>query len=161
MGTWNMSTVIPGPRESVFALYANREGYRKLVGPIGATLVRPGSQSRQGLGAVHKLGLGPLGVSEEIIGFKDGEAFSYQAVSPLPVRHWIGRVTFHDSPQGTRVDYVLDVEARMPLPGLLMKGVVYGLAGALARGAKRELRSRSGLSYRAVGTSNADEDVSA
>lgn len=156
MGTWNISTVIAGPRDSVFALYADREGYRKLVGPVGATLVRPGRDSRQGLGAVHKLGVGPLGVSEEIVAFEDGEVFSYRAVSPLPVRHWIGSVTFHDTPGGTRVDYALDVEAAIPLPGLLMKGVVYGLAGALARGARRELRSRSVSRNPAAGLTGAE-----
>jgi ribosome-associated toxin RatA of RatAB toxin-antitoxin module len=143
MGKWQTSVVVPGSREAVFALFADRENYRRLVGPVGATLVQPGRDSRQGEGAVHKLGLGPIGISEKITSVDDGRSFTYRAVTPLPVRHYIGIVDFHDDPNGTRVDYTLDVEAAVPLPGPVMKLLVKGLAGGLARGATRELRRRA------------------
>jgi Polyketide cyclase / dehydrase and lipid transport len=143
MGTWRTSVVIPGPRDAVFELFADRENYRRLVGPIGATLVARGTDSRQGTGAIHRLGLGPLGISEQIVSLEPGRSFTYRAVTPLPVRHYIGVVDFHDDPKGTRVDYTLDVEAVVPLPGPVMWLVVKGLAGGLARGATRELRRRT------------------
>jgi uncharacterized protein YndB with AHSA1/START domain len=142
MGKWHTSVVIPGPREQVFALFTDRENYRKLVGPVGATLVQAGTASRQGEGAIHKLGIGPVGISEQISSVDPGRSFSYRAVTPLPVRHYIGVVVFHDDPAGTRVDYTLDVEAAVPLPGPVMQLLVKGLAGGLARGVTRELRRR-------------------
>ncbi|SHG99257.1 Ribosome association toxin PasT (RatA) of the RatAB toxin-antitoxin module [Jatrophihabitans endophyticus] len=144
MGSWTTSVLVPGPREEVFALFADRENYRALVPPVGARLVRPGRDRRQGEGAVHRVGLGPLGLREQIVALEPGRSFTYRAVTPLPVRHYIGVVDFHDDPRGgTRVDYTLDVEAVVPVPGPLLAVVVAGLAGGLARGATRELRRRT------------------
>lgn len=142
MGKWKTAVVIPGKREDVFDLFTDRENYKNLVGPIGATLVTPGRQARQGEGAVHKLGIGPVGISEEIVSVVPGRSFGYRAVTPLPVRHYKGFVEFFDAPGGTRVEYTLDVEAAVPLPGPVMTLMVKGLAGGLARGATKELRRR-------------------
>jgi len=142
MGTWQTSVVVPGPRERVFELFIDRENYRNLVGPVGATLVHAGAESRQGPGAIHRVGFGPLGICEQIVSVDPGRSFTYRAVSPLPVRHYIGIVDFHDDPKGTRVDYTLDVEAAVPLPGPIFTIMVRGLAGGLARGVTKELRRR-------------------
>jgi ribosome-associated toxin RatA of RatAB toxin-antitoxin module len=140
MGKWQTSVIVPGPREQVFELFTDRENYRKLVAPVGATLVTAGTESRQGAGAIHKLGVGPIGISEQIVSVQPGRSFTYRAVSRLPVHHYIGTVDFHDHPKGTRVDYTLDVEAALPLPGPVLQLMVKGLAGGLARGATRQLR---------------------
>lgn len=132
--------VVPGARDEVFALFTDRENYRRLVGPIGGTLVEPGATERQGVGAVHRIGVGPLGISEKIVSIDPGRSFTYRAVTPLPVRHYIGIVEFTDDPGGTRVDYTLDVESPLPLPGPVMDVLVRGLAGGLARGAGAVLR---------------------
>lgn len=134
------SVVVPGPREEVFRLFADRENYGALVPPVGCTLLEPGTAERQGTGAVHKVGIGPVGMKERITALEPGRSFTYQAVSGLPVRHWIGTVEFHDDPKGTRVDYSLDVEARVPVPAAVLAVVVKGLAGGLARGASKQLR---------------------
>lgn len=141
MGVWRTSVTVEAPREQVFALFADRENYRDLVGPVGGRLVTPGTSSRQGEGAVHKIGVGPVGLAEKIVALEPGRSFTYQAVSRLPVRHWIGIVDFHDVPGGTRVDYALDVDSALPLPGPVMRAVVKGLAGGLAKGAAKRLRA--------------------
>lgn len=138
------SELVPGARAEVFGIYTDRENYRRLVGPIGATLLRDGTDSRQGAGAVHRVGLGPLGVAEQIVDVEPGRSFTYRAVTRLPVRHYIGTVRFSDHPAGTRVDYELDVEPLLPTPGfsLVVKTMVVAMARGLARGATRELRRR-------------------
>lgn len=143
MSTATATVVVPGPREEVFTLFADRENYRNLVAPVGATLVTPGAEERQGTGAIHRVGIGPLGMREKITALDPGRSFTYQAVTPLPVRHWIGTVVFHDDPAGTRVEYTLDVEARVPLPKPVLSAVVRGLAGGLGRGATKVLRART------------------
>ena len=140
MGTWQTSVVVPGERETVFAMFTDRENYKRLVGPVGGTLLQPGRDSRQGEGAIHRVGVGRVGIAEMITALEPGRSFSYRAVSKLPVRRYEGHVEFHDDPQGTRVDYTLDVEAAVPLPGPVMRAMVKGLAGGLARGATRQLR---------------------
>lgn len=142
MGTCRTTVFVPGPREAVFDLFTDREGYGRILAPIGARLTRPGTDSRQGPGAVHKVGVGPVGISEQITALEPGRRLEYRAVTPLPVRHYIGIVEFADDPRGTRVDYTLDVESPLPLPGPVLALLVRGLAVGLARGATRELRRR-------------------
>jgi uncharacterized protein YndB with AHSA1/START domain len=140
MGSATASVVVPGPRDQVFALFADRENYRALVGPVGATLVRAGVGARQGEGAIHRVGIGRVGVREQIVSVRPGRSFSYRMVTPAPVRHWIGTVEFHTDPSGTRVDYTLDVQAVVPVPRAVLSPVVRGMAAGLARGATRQLR---------------------
>lgn len=142
MGSATANVVVPGSREDVFALFADRENYRKLVAPVGGTLLKPGMSERQGEGAVHRVGVGPVGLREQIVALVPGRSFTYQAITPLPVRHWIGTVDFHDDPVGTRVEYTLDVESRVPVPAAVLSVIVKGLAGGLARGATKQLRQR-------------------
>ncbi len=142
MGIWRTTVVVPGPREAVFRMFADRENYRHLVAPVAGTLVRAGSGERQGVGAVHRIGVGPVGIREQIVELEPGRRFTYRAVSRLPVRHWIGVVEFQDHPEGTQVDYTLDVEGYLPLPGPALTLAVRTLAGGLARGATRRLRDR-------------------
>jgi uncharacterized protein YndB with AHSA1/START domain len=139
MGSWQATVLVPGPRERVFEMFTDRENYRRLVAPIGATLVRPGTDTRQGPGAIHRIGIGRLGISEQITALDPGRSFTYRAVARLPVRHYLGIVEFFDDPLGTRVEYTLDVDAALPLPGPVMKALVRGLAGGLARGARKQL----------------------
>ena len=127
MGVRRTSVIVSGPREEVFAMFADRENYRQLVGPIGATLVSAGDDERQGPGAVHRVGVGRVGIREQITALEPGRSFSYRAVTPLPVRHWIGTVEFHDDPEGTRVEYTLDVDAVFPVPGPVIGLAVKGL----------------------------------
>src|SRR4051812_20407405 len=125
MGQWTASVIVNAERTKVFDLFADRENYRKLV-PVGVRLIEPGAESRQGIGAVHKLGVGPLGIREQIVGLDYGRSITYRAISRMPVRHYIGNVVFTDVPGGTRIDYTLDVEAAMPLPGFVLKGMAKG-----------------------------------
>ena len=140
MGQWTASVVVAAPRAKVFDLFADRENYGKLV-PVGVKLIEPGVESRQGIGAVHKLGVGPLGIREQIIALEYGRTISYQAISRMPVRHYIGLVEFSDVPGGTRVDYTLDVDSALPLPGIVFKAMAKTMAAGLGRGAERVINS--------------------
>jgi hypothetical protein len=140
MGQWSASITVKAPRAKVFDLFADRENYRKLV-PVGVKLIEPGTETRQGVGAIHRLGLGPLGIREQITSLEYGRRLTYRAVSPLPVRHYIGIVTFTDVPGGTRVDYTLDVEAAVPLPGIALKTMARTMAAGLGKGAERVIRA--------------------
>lgn len=140
MAKASSSTIVKAPREQVFAVYADRENYGKLVAPIGGALLQPGTSERQGEGAVHRIGVGSVGLREQIVAIEPGRSFTYSMVSKSPFRRWLGTVEFHDDPQGTRVDYTLDVEARVPVPAAVVTVLVKGLAGPLARGAAKQLR---------------------
>ncbi|GAB2477225.1 SRPBCC family protein [Jatrophihabitans fulvus] len=143
MARGTATVVVPGPRERVFALFADRENYGDLVAPVSCTLVRVGRTERQGVGAVHRIGVGPAGLREEIVALEPGRSFTYKAVTPLPVKHWIGTVEFHDHPKGTRVDYSLDIEGFVPLPAPVVKAAARGLAAGLARGVAKRVATEA------------------
>lgn len=134
-------TIFEAPRSTVYELFADREGYNEFL-PFTVTLVRPGTTERQGVGAVHRIGVGPVGVKEEIIDLVDGERIRYRVVGGLPVRSHIGTITLTDHPKGTAVHYSMESTPLIPVPDAVTVWVLRQSMSSLVVGARREAARR-------------------
>lgn len=143
MARYASETVFPAPREIVYDVFADREGYSRFM-PVGSKLVRAGKDQRQGVGAVHKIGLGPIGASEEIVELVPGEKIVYKVVGGLPVRSHIGAIVLADHPEGTLVTYSMDSTPSLPVPDAVIVPVLRGLTTTLVKGAAKESKRRAG-----------------
>ncbi|WP_078313031.1 MULTISPECIES: SRPBCC family protein [unclassified Mycobacterium] len=141
MAQYTEETVFEAPRNIVYELLANREGYNAFL-PFTVTLVRPGATERQGVGAVHRIGIGPVGVKEEIVDLVEGERIQYRVVGGLPVRSHIGTITLTDHPQGTAVRYSMESTPLIPVPHAAMVWVLRQSMSSLVNGARREAARR-------------------
>lgn len=140
MRTVTTTRLIDAPVGRVFDLLADRENYSSYL-PLAARLVQPGIDARQGAGAIHRLGLGPLGVREQIVEVFPEESIRYELVTGrLPVREHAGELTFLPHGASTQVDYSMATDLKVPVPGVLVDGALRVFTFAMLWFADRRLR---------------------
>lgn len=141
MHSYTVESVIPAPRDVVYDIFADRENNSDFL-PISTKLTKPGATERQGVGAVHFLGLGPIGAREEITELVDGERIAYRVVGGLPVKNHTGLLEFSDAPDGTTVSYTMTSEPILPVPGFAVRAGLRLLIGQFISGVRREAAKR-------------------
>ncbi|MBJ8342833.1 SRPBCC family protein [Antrihabitans sp. YC3-6] len=142
MASYTVDTVIEAPRDVVYSIFADRENNGDFL-PISTRLKSAGTTERQGVGAVHFLGLGPVGVSEQIIDLVPGERIVYKIVAGAPVKRHVGTIAFTDAANGTRVVYTMESEPKLPVPSKVLSLGLKALIGAFVSGARKEAAKRA------------------
>lgn len=124
----------PLPVDQVYAHLAEHEN----VGPLfGAKVVRKrdGDTTRNGVGSVRRLRVGPSPWFEETVtAAVPDELISYRITQGSPLREHRGVMRFASTPTGSRLHYV--IEFRSAVPGLAWV-VKQGLTFTITRGLKK------------------------
>ena len=114
------------PVERVFSFLAEHEN----LGPIfGAEVerVRDGATSRNGVGSVRRLKVGPLPWFEETsTQVVPNELIEYRITRGSILKDHRGEMRFSSRDTGSRVDYVIEFDAKVPLTGPLLKKAIEG-----------------------------------
>jgi uncharacterized protein YndB with AHSA1/START domain len=138
--TVTATAVVPKPVEHVWSVLSDHEGMSSWGPGLKVTLVEEGSGDRNGLGAVRRIDApGPApAIVEEVVVFEENSTFGYRAKAGVPFKNYGGTVKLTPIPTGTRVDYSLTIDERVPL---VEKGaaalVARVLLTALVRASKR------------------------
>ncbi|WP_029900369.1 SRPBCC family protein [Nocardia brasiliensis] len=139
MASTTVDAVIAAPREVVYRLFADRESVSPYL-PINIKLTKPGLTEREGVGAQHLLGVGPLGVTEEITKLVPGERMEYKIVKGAPVKRHVGVITFADAEKGTLVSYTMESEPSLPVPAKVLEFGLKNLIGQFIKAAQKAAR---------------------
>ncbi|MEU1982859.1 SRPBCC family protein [Nocardia sp. NPDC019395] len=139
MASTTVDTVIAAPRATVYRLFADRESINPHLA-VNITLVKPGTTEREGVGAQHKIGLGPVGVVEEITALVPNERMEYKIVKGAPVKSHTGVITFADADNGTRVSYTMTSEPSLPVPAKALEVGLKGLINQFIAAAEKAVR---------------------
>ncbi|MEV6432349.1 SRPBCC family protein [Nocardia sp. NPDC051463] len=139
MASTTVDAVIEAPREVVYRLFAERESISPYL-PVQVKLTKPGLTEREGVGAQHLIGVGPLGVTEEITKLVPGERMEYKIVKGAPVKRHVGVVTFTDADNGTLVSYTMESEPSLPVPSKILELGLRNLISQFIRGAQKAVR---------------------
>ncbi|GAA5109324.1 SRPBCC family protein [Nocardia iowensis] len=139
MASTTVDAVIAAPREVVYRLFADRESISPYL-PIQVKLTKPGLTEREGVGAQHLLGVGPVGVTEEITKLVPGERMEYKIVKGAPVKRHVGVVTFTDADNGTLVSYTMESEPSLPVPGKVLEFGLKNLITQFIKAAQQAVR---------------------
>lgn len=119
------------PAERVFAHLAEHEN----LGPLfGAEVERleDGTDSRNGVGSVRRISAGPIRLAEETVtAFEPDRLIGYRITAGSPLRDHRGTVRVTPTPGGSRVEWVVEFGAAVPL---LDKVVALGLERSLRKG---------------------------
>lgn len=139
MASTTVDAVIAAPREVVYRTFAERESMSPHLA-VNITLKKPGATAREGVGAQHVIGLGPVGITEEITELVPNERMAYKVVAGAPVKRHIGVVTFRDTDGGTLVSYTMESEPKLPLPGKVLELGLRNLITTMIKGAQKAVR---------------------
>ncbi|MEU7144776.1 SRPBCC family protein [Nocardia sp. NPDC046473] len=139
MASTTVDAVIAAPRDVVYRLFADRESISPYL-PIQVKLTKPGLTEREGVGAQHLLGVGPVGVTEEITKLVPGERMEYKIVKGAPVKRHVGVVTFTDADNGTLVSYTMESEPSLPVPAKVLEFGLKNLITQFIKAAQKAVR---------------------
>lgn len=122
------SATVQRPVEHVWSVLADHEGMTSWGPGLTVTLDKEGSTDRNGLGAVRRIAApGPApAIVEEVVAFEPGSKLGYKALSGVPFKNYGGEVVLSPAGTGTRIDYSITLDERVPL-------VEKGAAAAVAR----------------------------
>lgn len=122
------------PRNKVFALFADHERFGKLLGAPAKRIKDSDQADPNGIGSVRRIGIGPIGLEETVIGFEPDVLIEYSITSRSPLRNHVGRIRFEDTADGqTWVNYTITFEDIVPFTGKLV-------AAALEKGIRKGIR---------------------
>ncbi|MFI6046812.1 SRPBCC family protein [Nocardia sp. NPDC051321] len=139
MASTTVDAVIAAPRDVVYRLFADRESISPYL-PIQVKLTKPGLTEREGVGAQHLLGVGPVGITEEITKLVPGERMEYKIVKGAPVKRHVGVVTFTDADNGTLVSYTMESDPSLPVPAKVLEFGLKNLITQFIKAAQKAVR---------------------
>jgi uncharacterized protein YndB with AHSA1/START domain len=139
MASTTVDAIIAAPRDVVYRLFAERESISPYL-PLQIKLTKPGLTEREGVGAQHLIGVGPVGVTEEITKLVPGERMEYKIVKGAPVKRHVGIVTFTDVDNGTLVSYTMESEPKLPVPAKVLEFGLRNLIAQFIHGAQKAVR---------------------
>lgn len=123
------------PRHRVFAYFADHETFGRLW-PGRTRRVRAGDDAAQpnGTGSVREVRAAGTAFEETITAFEPPERIEYRVTRGGPVKNHLGRLTFADADGGTKLEYVIEFDPRIPFTGGLIASI---LCTAFSRGVQR------------------------
>ena len=113
------------PATEVFAALSDHGGYARFPGITAASLLEPGTDTPNGVGALRRIQAGPVTFLERITRFEPGRRFDYriERCTPLPMRHEGGSVQLEGlTGDQTRVTWTSDGRSAVPLLGRFLDG---------------------------------------
>lgn len=110
---------IAAPVEEVFAAFADHETFGKLW-PGRTQRIREGATHPNGEGSVRHVRSGLVELEETTTVYQPSEQLEYRITRGTPLRDHYGRLHFHGSDSGTRVDYEIYFRCPIPLLGRLI-----------------------------------------
>lgn len=98
-----------------------------------ASYEREGVPVPGGVGAIRRIGVGPMISREEIVAFEPPRKMSYTMLSGMPVKNYLAHVELRDERGGTAISWTASFDPKVPGTGPVLRLV---LAAALKKFAK-------------------------
>lgn len=126
------TAVVTAPPDQVWAALADHEAMSAWGPGITVTLTEEGAPDRNGVGAVRRIAApGPApAIVEEITRFEPGKALGYKALGGVPFKNYQGEVELTPEGTGTRIEWAISADQRVPLAE---KAAIKTVAGVLLR----------------------------
>jgi uncharacterized protein YndB with AHSA1/START domain len=111
------TAVVKAPVEKVWAALADHEAMASWGPGMKVSLATEGAEERNGVGAVRRIAApGPApAIVEEIDRFEPGRALGYKALGGVPFKNYRGDVKLTPEGSGTRIDWTITADQRVPL----------------------------------------------
>jgi uncharacterized protein YndB with AHSA1/START domain len=115
------------PRAKVFGWFADHENLRCVWGGRFRRIKdATGGSNPDGLGSVREIRLGFARFEETITKFQPPAVIEYQVTRGGPIKNHLGRMVFADADGGTKLDYTISFDAKIPFTGWLIARILSG-----------------------------------
>ncbi len=120
--------VFAAPRAKVFALISDHERFGRAAsgGMRLIRLKRVGTDLHEpnGVGSVRRIARGPLAFEETVTRFVRDELIEYTVSRGSPLKNHLGHIEFSDVPEGTRMQWTIRFDPKIPGTGPLVAAVL-------------------------------------
>lgn len=118
--------------QKLFAYLEEHENLKTLFKPARIVRLRNGDTSRNGVGSVRSLRilLAPP-FEETVTAYKENELIEYRITKGSPLRNHKGVMRFSSFPGGSRLNYTIEFEGKLPLIAFFVK---IGLERSIRKG---------------------------
>lgn len=120
---------------TLFRLAADGSRWSEWAGPLipSSSWVRRGEPDPGGIGAVRKLGVGPLGVKEETTAYEQDTLHAYKLLGLAPVSGYHAEVRFAPTADGrTELTWRGEFTERVPGTGRVFQRALRAVIGQMA-----------------------------
>lgn len=131
--------------DTAFKAISDHESYKQYGGVDTAVLLEAGTQDKNGLGALRKLGSGSIQMIERITHFEPPTRMCYhiEKSKPIFIDHIKGEITLKKEGEGTRVAWESHGYMKVPIVGALIDKLsekrIASLFGAILKGVDESL----------------------
>lgn len=113
------------PCDKVFAWFADHEQFGR-IWPGRTRRIHESADPREpnGLGSVREVASGGMTFEETITAFEPPALIEYRVTRGSPIKNHRGELRFTDVDGGTKLDYVIEFDPRIPFTGGLIASVL-------------------------------------
>jgi uncharacterized protein YndB with AHSA1/START domain len=113
------------PRAKVFAWFADHEKFGKIwPGQTKRVQASADAAEPNGLGSVREMHTGGSVFQETIVKFDPPSLIEYRVTKGSPIKNHLGRMVFTDTEGGTKLDYTIEFDPKIPFTGGLIASVL-------------------------------------
>jgi uncharacterized protein YndB with AHSA1/START domain len=126
------------PPQKVFAVFADHAKLGRILG-IPCKRIKDSNDPKNpnGLGSVRKLAFGLAAFEETITAFEPNKLIEYRVTRGSPIKNHLGHMEFELLNGGTRFDYTIDFDAKIPFTGGL---IAFILKSGLTKGMRQVMK---------------------
>ncbi|MDV6011251.1 SRPBCC family protein [Haloechinothrix sp. LS1_15] len=120
---------------TLFAMLSDGSRWSEWASPIvpSSTLLTEGDPAPGGVGAIRKLGVGPLGLREQTVAYEQDRLHGYVITSPTPMRDYRAEVRLTPrSDGGTDIHWSGGFAELIPGSGAVLAKALESMIGRLA-----------------------------
>jgi uncharacterized protein YndB with AHSA1/START domain len=113
------------PRDRVFAFFADHEKFGRIWGGRFKR-VRDGQDPRDpnGLGSIREVSSKGMTFEETIVTYTPPSLIEYTVTKGGPIKNHLGHIEFREVQGGTKVEYTITFDPRIPLTGGILASVL-------------------------------------
>ncbi|HXX88629.1 MAG TPA: SRPBCC family protein [Acidimicrobiales bacterium] len=122
------------PVDVVWPLVGEARRWKEWAGFTTATLLREGAPAPDGVGALRRFGVGPVGSQEEVLAWDPPSHLAYGIVKGYPVRGYRADVRLTSlADGGTEIRWSGRYDAKVPGTGAVLQAFTRALMASFAR----------------------------
>jgi hypothetical protein len=132
--SYDVRATTSAPLEVVWPLIGEAHRWRDWAGFTTSKLLREGTPAPDGVGALRRFGVGPIGSEERVVAWEPPHHLAYEIVKGYPARRYRADVELASLPDGgTSIHWQGRFDAKVPGTGRALQAVTGRIMATMAK----------------------------